>query len=114
MGFDPFVAYQSIAAAGIRYVEVPAAPARQSVAWRQTHFVPELLGPSEIDALKAFFAELGLSPLVVSAMCDLADPAQLDPLFRRIDFARSLGAAYVIVDAPGGPHPDPDHLQPVL
>ena len=44
LGQDPWVAFDCLHRVGIRDVEVPALPARQSIEWRQTIFAPELLG----------------------------------------------------------------------
>ena len=42
LGQDPWVAFDCLRRVGIRYVEVPALPARQSIEWRQTTFVDYL------------------------------------------------------------------------
>jgi L-ribulose-5-phosphate 3-epimerase len=98
-GFDPFVAYRHLAEAGIRYVEVPAFPARQGVRWGLTTFAPELMDGSDVAALKDHLQGLGLEPVTVAALCDVLEPSEAGALQRRIDFARELGASTVIADA---------------
>ena len=91
--------------AGIRYVEVPALPARQSVEWRQTTFSPETLGADGTQRLRDRLAEMDLVPITVGAYTSILEASDTEPLLRRIDFAEQLGARYVIIDA-AGPEPE--------
>jgi sugar phosphate isomerase/epimerase len=52
--------------------------------------------------LRERLAEMGLKPITVGAYASILEPADLEPLLRRIDFAERLGAAFVIIDAAGG------------
>jgi inosose dehydratase len=104
LGFDPWVALEGLRSAGIRHVELPAWPARQSVEWRQTTFSPETLGVPGARRLRAKLTEMGLEPITVGAYTSILEPDDLEPLLRRIDFAQLLGASFVIVDA-AGPEP---------
>jgi sugar phosphate isomerase/epimerase len=86
---------------GIRYVEVPALPARQSIEWRQTTFAPELLGASGARRLRERLSAMELTPITVGAYASVLEPDDVEPLLRRIDFAQQLGASFVIIDAAG-------------
>src|SRR5262249_19734830 len=107
LGLDPWVAFDALRAAGIRNVEVPALPWRQSVEWRQTTFAPELLGSTGTERLRERLVEMELIPITVGAYASILEPADLEPLLRRIDFAQQLGAAFVIIDAAGNEPEDP-------
>jgi sugar phosphate isomerase/epimerase len=100
-GFNPFVAYAAFARAGLRYVEVPALPAGLAMKHDLTTFVPEYLGDGDVRAMRERLAGMGLTPITVAAFCDLLEPGQDEALRRRIDFARRLGASYVLTDATG-------------
>jgi L-ribulose-5-phosphate 3-epimerase len=100
-GFDPWVAFDCLRSVGIRYVEVPALPARPSVEWRQTTFSPETLGADGARRLRERLAEMDLIPITVGAYASVLHTEDLQPLLRRIDFAEALGASFVIVDAAG-------------
>jgi len=102
-GFDPWVAYRHFARVGIHHVEVPAFPARQSLAWGLSTFAPEMLAPEDVDALRTRLATLDLTPVTVAAMGDVLDPRQRAPLGRRLEFAAALGCSVVLMDA--GPLP---------
>jgi len=101
LGFDPWVAFACLRSIGVRYVEIPAYPARQSIDWRQTTFSPETLGPGGAQLLRERLAEMDLAPITVGAYASVLHPDDLQPLLRRIDFAHQLGASFVIVDAAG-------------
>jgi sugar phosphate isomerase/epimerase len=101
LGLDPWVALECLRSAGIRYAEVPALPGRLSVEWRQTTFSPETLGPDGTQRLRERLAEMELVPITVGAYASVLEPADFEPLLRRIDFAQQLGASFVIVDAAG-------------
>ncbi len=101
LGFDPWVAFACLRSIGVRYVEIPAYPARQSIDWRQTTFSPETLGPGGAQLLRERLAEMDLVPITVGAYASVLHPDDLQPLLRRIDFAHQLGASFVIVDAAG-------------
>jgi L-ribulose-5-phosphate 3-epimerase len=101
LGFDPWVAFACLRSVGVRYVEIPAYPARQSIEWRQTTFSPETLGPAGAQRLRERLAEMDLAPITVGAYASVLQPDDLQPLLRRIDFAHQLGASFVIVDAAG-------------
>jgi len=101
LGFDPWVAFACLRSIGVRYVEIPAYPARQSIDWRQTTFSPETLGPGGAQLLRERLAEMDLVPITVGAYASVLRPDDLQPLLRRIDFAHQLGASFVIVDAAG-------------
>jgi inosose dehydratase len=62
-------------------------------------FVPEFLSPDDVLAMRDRLRGLGLTPITVAAFCDLLEPGQASALARRIDFARQLGASYVLTDA---------------
>jgi sugar phosphate isomerase/epimerase len=108
LGLDPWVAFDCLRAAGIRYVEVPALLQRQSVEWRQTTFSPETLGLAGTQRLRDRLGEMGLTPITVGAYASVLEPDDVQPLLRRIEFAQQLGASFVIIDAagqePDGPH----------
>jgi inosose dehydratase len=104
-GLNPFVAYQYLARAGVRYVEVPALPVSLAMRYDLTTFVPEVLGDKEVQLMRDRLAGLDLTPLTVGAFCDLLEPGQVEALRCRIDFAQRLGASYVLGDATA--HPDP-------
>lgn len=99
MGLDPWRAYASIRAVGIRYVEVPALPPRQGIEWGQTTFSPEGLGADGTKRLADRLGGMDLTATTIAAFCDVLDPAQIEPLLRRIEFADALGAQFVLVDA---------------
>ena len=101
MGLDPWVAFECLRSVGVRYVELPALPARQSIDWQQTTFSPETLGPTGAQRLRERLAEMDLVPITVGAYASVLYPEDLQPLLRRIDFAQQLGASFVIVDAAG-------------
>ena len=101
LGLDPWIAFECLSAAGIRYVEVPSLAARQSVEWRQTTFSPETLGITGAQRLRERLAEMGLVPITVGAYTSILERDDLEPLLRRIDFAQQLGASFVIIDAAG-------------
>jgi sugar phosphate isomerase/epimerase len=105
LGYDPWVAFECLRRSGVRYVEVPALPARQSVEWRQTTFSPETLGLDGARRLRERLAEMDLVPITVGAYASVLEPDDFEPLLRRIDFAQQLGARFVIIDA-AGPEPD--------
>jgi sugar phosphate isomerase/epimerase len=98
-GCQPFVAYSYFARAGLRFVEVPALPASLAFRHDLATFVPEFLSPDDVKTLRERLAGLGLTPITVAAFCDLLEPGQASALARRIDFARQLGASYVLTDA---------------
>src|SRR5712691_8941788 len=101
LGQDPWLAFDCLHRVGIRYVEVPALPARQSIEWRQTTFAPELLGASGARRLRERLSAMELTPITVGAYASVLQPDDLQPLLRRIDFAQQLGASFVIIDAAG-------------
>jgi sugar phosphate isomerase/epimerase len=101
LGFDPWVAFDCLRRVGVRYVEVPALPARQSVEWGQTTFSPETLGVDGARRLRERLAEMDLTPVSVGAYASILEPDDVEPLLRRIDFAQQLGARFVIIDAAG-------------
>jgi sugar phosphate isomerase/epimerase len=101
LGLDPWVAFECLRSAGIRYVEVPALPPRQSVEWRQTTFSPETLGPTGTQRLRERLAQMELTPITVGAYASVLESDDLQPLLRRIEFAHQLGAPFVIIDAAG-------------
>jgi len=101
LGLDPWVAFECLRSVGIRYVEVPALPPRQSVEWRQTTFSPETLGPAGAQRLRERLAEMELTPITVGAYASILESDDLQPLLRRIEFAHQLGASFVIIDAAG-------------
>jgi len=105
LGFDPWIAFDWLRRVGIRYVEVPALPARQAVEWRQTTFSPETLGPTGTQRLRERLAEMDLVPITVGAYTSVLVPEDVEPLLRRIEFAHQLGARFVIIDA-AGPEPE--------
>jgi L-ribulose-5-phosphate 3-epimerase len=90
-----------VRSAGIRYIEVPAYPGRQSIEWRQTTFSPESLGAAGALRLRERLAEMDLIPVTVGAYASILEPDDVQPLLKRIDFAHHLGASYVIIDAAG-------------
>jgi sugar phosphate isomerase/epimerase len=101
LGLDPWVAFDCLRSAGLRYVEVPALPARQSVEWRQTTFSPETLGLAGAQHLRERLAAMDLTPITVGAYASVLEPDDVEPLLRRIEFAQQLGASFVIIDAAG-------------
>ena len=101
LGLDPWIAFDCLRSVGIRYVEVPALPARQSIEWRQTGFSPEMLGPGGTQRLRERLAEMDLTPITVGAYTSVLEKDDLLPMLRRIDFAHQLGASFVIIDAAG-------------
>jgi L-ribulose-5-phosphate 3-epimerase len=101
LGLDPWVALECLQSARIRYVELPAYPARQTVEWRQTTFSPETLGPNGTQRLRERLAEMDLTPITVGAYASVLEPDDFQPLLTRIDFAQQLGASFVIIDAAG-------------
>ena len=101
LGRDPWLAFDCLHRVGIRYVEVPALPARQSIEWRQTTFAPELLGVSGARRLRERLSDMELTPITVGAYASVLEPDDVEPLLRRIDFAQQLGASFVIIDAAG-------------
>jgi sugar phosphate isomerase/epimerase len=101
LGLDPWVAFDCLRRVGIRYVEVPALPARQSIEWQQTTFSPETLGPDGVQRLRDRLAEMDLVPITVGAYASVLEPDDIEPLLRRIDFAQQLAARFVIIDAAG-------------
>ena len=74
LGSDPWVAFDCLRSVGVRYVEVPALPARQSVEWRQTTFSPETLGPTGAQRLRERLAEMDLIPITVGAYASVLHP----------------------------------------
>jgi len=113
LGLDPWLAFECLHSAGIRNVEVPAYPARQSVEWRQTTFSPETLGPAGTVRLRERLAEMKLTAVTVGAYASLLERDDLQPLLRRIEFAHQLGASFVIIDAAGREPDGPDEWQRV-
>jgi len=103
LGLDPWVAFDCLRQVGVRYVEVPALPARLAVEWRQTTFSPEMLGRSGALRLRDRLAQMDLVPITVGAYASVLEPDDIEPLLRRIDFAQLLGATFVIIDAAGTP-----------
>src|SRR6267142_4306418 len=101
LGLDPWIAFDCLRSVGIRYVEVPARPARQSIEWRQTTFSPETLGPTGTQRLRERLAKMELVPITVGAYASVLESDDLQPLLCRIDFAQQLGASFVIIDAAG-------------
>jgi L-ribulose-5-phosphate 3-epimerase len=101
VGLDPWLALDCLRRAGIRYVEIPALPARQSVAWQQTTFSPETLGTNGAAHLRDRIHDMGLTPITVGAYASILEPDDIEPLLRRIDFAATLEASFVIIDAAG-------------
>ena len=101
LGLDPWIAFDCLRSVGIRYVEVPALPARQSIEWRQTGFSPEMLGPGGTQRLRERLAEMDLTPITVGAYTIVLEKDDVQPLLRRIEFAHQLGASFVIIDAAG-------------
>jgi len=101
LGFDPWVAFECLRRVGVRYVEVPALPARQSVEWRQTTFSPEMLGADGARRLRERLSGMDLTAISVGAYASIVEPDDIEPLLRRVDFAQVLGARFVIIDAAG-------------
>jgi sugar phosphate isomerase/epimerase len=101
LGLDPWVAFECLRSAGLRFVEVPAYPARQSIEWRQTTFSPETLGLDGTLRLRERLLSMDLTPITVGAYASILEPDDIQPLLRRIDFAQQLGASFVIIDAAG-------------
>lgn len=101
LGLDPWVAFECLRSAGVRFVEVPAYPARQSIEWRQTTFSPETLGLDGTLRLRERLLSMDLTPITVGAYASILEPDDIQPLLRRIDFAQQLGASFVIIDAAG-------------
>jgi L-ribulose-5-phosphate 3-epimerase len=108
LGLDPWIAFECLRSAGIRYVEVPALPPRQSVDWRQTTFSPETLGAAGTLRLRERLSEMELTPITVGAYASILEGEDLQPLLRRIEFAHQLGASFVIIDAYGPEPSGPD------
>jgi L-ribulose-5-phosphate 3-epimerase len=100
-GFDLWVGYRYLQRTGIRHIEVPALPMRLAAKFDLTTFAPESMDERDLAMLKERFEKMGFTPVTVAAFCDLLDASQTEALRRRIDFAESLGARYVITDATG-------------
>jgi inosose dehydratase len=113
-GVNPFVAYRHLARAGIRYVEIPALPTSTANRYDLTTLVPETMDEAAVRELKERLTSMGLTPLTVAAFCELLDPRQAELLRRRIDFARQLGAGYLITDATSENDLPPDRLRKVI
>jgi len=98
VGFDPWVAYGCFQKAGIRYVEVPAFPAVMGIKFGVTTFAPESMSTQDVQRLRERLQGMQLTPLTVGAFCDPLDSHQAEAFRRRIDFARQLGAPFVMGD----------------
>jgi inosose dehydratase len=98
LGFDPWVAYRYFQQAGIRHVEVLAFPACMGIQVGLTTFAPESMDARDVQLLKERLQAMQLTPLTVGAFCDPLDPPQVEAFRRRIDFARQLGAPFVMGD----------------
>jgi L-ribulose-5-phosphate 3-epimerase len=98
LGFDPWVAYRYFQRAGIRHVEVLAFPACMGIQFGLTTFAPESMDARDVQLLRERLQAMQLTPLTVGAFCDPLDPPQVEAFRRRIDFARQLGAPFVIGD----------------
>ena len=98
-GCDPWVAYDYLSRAGVRYVEVPALAPSMGLKHGLTTFAPEAMDDTDIQAFRDRLHGLGLQPITVTAMCHLDDARQVQALRRRIDFAAALGCRYVITDS---------------
>ncbi len=97
-GYDPWTAYRYFPRAGIRYVEVVAFAPALGISAGLTTFAPESLDARNVQALLERLKSLQLTPLTVDAFCDPLDPAQMQALLRRIDFAQQLGARFLLGD----------------
>lgn len=98
LGFDPWVAYRYFQQAGIRHVEVLAFPAVLGIQFGLTTFAPESMDARDVQLLRERLQAMQLTPLTVGAFCDPLDPPQVEAFRRRIDFARQLGAPFVMGD----------------
>jgi L-ribulose-5-phosphate 3-epimerase len=98
-GFDPWVAYQYLQKAGVRYVGVPAVSQRASLRHSLTTFAPEAMDAADVRAIRNRLTEMGLQPISLDAVCQVLRPKDLEALRRRIDFARDLGCTCVITDS---------------
>lgn len=91
-GFMPNAAYDAFERLGITYLEVPSAIGMPLVA-------PELMDASDLERLRAGFERRGLTPITATIYADLNRDVHVPLAKRRIDFAREIGATYVITDA---------------
>jgi len=96
-----WIGYRYLQRAGVRYVEVPALPMSLAAKYDLTTFAPESMDQDDVDLFKQRLQSMGLTPITVAAFCDLRNASQAEALRRRIDFARQLGARYVIGEASG-------------
>jgi inosose dehydratase len=97
-GFDPWTAYRYFPRAGIRYVEVVAFAPALGIKAGLTTFAPESMDARDVHLFRERLEGLQLTPLTVDAFCDPLDPAQMQALLRRIDFAQQLGARFLLGD----------------
>jgi L-ribulose-5-phosphate 3-epimerase len=98
-GFDPWVAYDYIGQAGLRYVEVPAVSQGVSLRHGLTTFAPEAMDAEDVCTMRNRLTTMGLQPVSVDAVCHVLKPRDVEALRRRIDFAHDLGCTYVITDS---------------
>lgn len=98
-GCDPWIAYDCLSRAGVRYVEVPALAPSMGPKHGLTTFAPEAMDDADILAFRERLNGLGLQPITLTAMCHLDERREVEALQRRIDFAAALECRYVITDS---------------
>lgn len=86
-GFSLEEALPGIARAGFSYVEMTAVRG-----WTE-HLMP---GDARLERIQAMLNDLGLNVIALSGHCNLTDPRRLDDFRRNIEFARQLGAKWII------------------
>ncbi len=88
-GFSLEEALPGIARAGFSHVEMTAVRG-----WTE-HLMPES-GGARLERVQALMKDLGLDVIALSGHCNLTDPRRLDDFRRNIEFARQLGAKWII------------------
>jgi len=88
LGWEPVL--KGIASAGFKNVELSA-----SDEW-QSHITVEEIKPADIERLKELLAKYDLTPISMSAHCDLTTEEGLAAFKRRLDFAREFNIKILI------------------
>ncbi len=95
-GFTLEEALQGISKASLKHVELSSmyevCDSKGDIA---EHVVPENMGEEDFNALKKKIQSYSLSPMSISGHVDLVKSEGMEALMKRIDLARSIGAAVV-------------------
>jgi sugar phosphate isomerase/epimerase len=91
-GFLPNAAFDAFEQLGIRYVELPTSLGLAMA-------IPELMEKQDVDRLLANLQRRNLNAITLDVYADLNREFHTEFVKRRLDFAKEIGAKYIITDA---------------